>query len=128
MTNKFPKDDVTHRLLWNFLSEIVCNGSSGDTAKNNLHNLIALISSRQLSLSTSFYQIPNVVSEHLESYLKSCNTKTVTSEELPDTSDVSNITSESIASTLFNTLDFSKAMSLIGLSPKQYQTNSLTHV
>lgn len=128
MTNKFPKDDVTHKLLWNFLSEIICAGSSGDTAKNNLRNLIALISSRQLSLSTSFYQIPNSVSKPLESYLKSCNTKTATSEELPDTSDVSNITSESIASTLFNTLDFSKAMSLIGLSPTQYQTNSLTHV
>lgn len=127
MTNKFPKDDVTHRLLWNFLSEIVCTGNSVNTAKNDLQNLISSISSRQLSLSTSFFQIPNSVSENLESYLKSCNTKTVTSEDLPD-SDVSNITSESIASSLFNTLDFSKAMSLIGLSPTQYKTNSLTHI
>ncbi|VVC44647.1 Hypothetical protein CINCED_3A015549 [Cinara cedri] len=128
LMNKFPKDDVTHRLLWNFLSEIVCAGSSGNIAKNNFQNLLASISSRQLSLSTSFFQIPNSVSENFESYIKSCNTKNVTSEDILDTSDVSKITSESMASSLFNNLDFSKAMFLIGLSPTQYKTNSLKHV
>lgn len=126
--NKFPKDDVIHGLLWNFLSEIVCAGSSGNIAKNNFQNLLASISSRQLSLSTSFFQIPNSLSENFESYIKSCNTKNVTSEDLLDSSYVSKITSESIASSLFNNLDFSKAMSLIGLSPTQYKTNSLKHV
>lgn len=128
MIDKFPKDDTIHRFLWNFLSEIVCTGSSGDTAKNNLQHLVAIISSRQLSLSTSCFQTPNSLSEHLESYLKSCSANNLASEEVPTTSDKSNITSESIASSLFNDLDFSKAMSLIGLSPSRYQTDPLKQV
>jgi len=123
--DKFPKDDTIHRFLWNFLSEIVCIGSSGDTAKNNLQNLIAVISSRQLLLSTSSFQTSNPLIEHLESYLQSCNAKKLTLEDVPTTSDCSNITSASIASSLFNDLDFSKAMSLIGLSPSRYQTDPL---
>lgn len=124
--DKFPKDDTLHKLLWKFLSEIVCAGSSGDTSKNNLQNLIAVISSRQLL--TSCFHTPNALSEHLESYLKSCNTKKYTSEDVPTTSAVSNITSDSIARSLFNDLDFSKAMSLIGLSPSRYQTDQLKQV
>jgi len=122
LKDKFPKDDTIHRLLWNFLSEIVSTGSSSDSAKNHLQNLIAVISSRQLSLSASCFKTPNALSEHLMSYLKSCSTNTTT-EDVPTTSDASSITSESIASSLFNDLDFSKAMSLIGLS--RYQTDPL---
>lgn len=114
--DKFPKDDTIHRFLWNFLSEIVCAGSSGDTVKDNLQNLISVISSRQFSQSTCF-QTSN---DHLESCMKSCNTDDLTFEEVPTTS---TITSESIASSLFNGLDFSKAMYLIGLS--RYQTDPL---
>lgn len=125
MTDKFPEDDTIHKSLWNFLSEIVCTGSSGDTAKNHLQHLISIISSRQLSMSTSCFQTSNSLSEHLESYLKSCSANNLASEEMPTTSDVSKITSESIASSLFNELDFSKAMSLIGLSPSRYQTDRL---
>ncbi|CAH1732966.1 MPN domain-containing protein isoform X1 [Aphis gossypii] len=125
LMDKFPKDDTIHRFLWNFLSEIVCIGSSGDTAKNNLQNLIAVISSRQLLLSTSSFQTSNPLIEHLESYLQSCNANKLTLEDVPTTSDCSNITSASIASSLFNDLDFSKAMSLIGLSPSRYQTDPL---
>lgn len=123
--DKFPKDDTIRRLLWNFLSEIVCTGSSGNTAKNNLQNLMAVISSRQLSFSMSCFRSPNALSEHLEAYLKSCNAKTLTLKDTPTTSNVSNITSESIASSLFNDLDFSKAMSLIGLPSSRYQTDIL---
>lgn len=122
--DKFPKDDTIHQLLWNYLSEIVCADSSDDTAKNSLENLIAVISSHRILLSTSFqHQTPKALFEHLESYLKSCHSKTLISENVPTTSDVSNITSESIASSLFHDLDFSKAMSLIGLS--RYQTDPL---
>lgn len=117
--DKFPKDDTIYRFLWNFLSEIVCAGSSGDTVKENLQNLISVISSRQFSQSTCF-QTPNVLSDHLESCMKTCNTDNLTFEEVPTTS---TITSESIASSLFNGIDFSKAMYLIGLS--RYQTDSL---
>lgn len=126
--DKFPKDETIHKLLWSFLSEIVCAGSSGSTTKNNLRNLIAVISSRQLSLSTLCFKTPNASSEHLESYLKTCTTNTLATEDLPTTSDASSITSESIASSLFNDLDFSKAMSLIGLSPSRYQTDSVKQV
>lgn len=126
--DKFPKDDTVHRFLWNFLSEIVCTGSSGDSAKNNLQYLIAIISSRQLLLSTSCFQTPNSLSDYLESYLKSCSATSLKSDDVPTTSDTSNITSASIASSLFNDLDFSKAMSLIGLSPSRYQTDSLKQV
>lgn len=84
---------------------------------------MAVISSRQLSLSKSRFQTPNALSEHLEAYLKSCNSKTLSLEDY--TSSTSNITSESIASSLFNGLDFSKAMSLIGLTSSRYQTNPL---
>lgn len=123
--DKFPKDDSVHRLLWNFLSELVCAGSSGDIAKSNLQNLISAISSRQFPFSTSRFQLPNALSEHLESYLKSCHANKLTLEDIPTTSDTSNITSASIASSLFNDLEFSKAMSLIGLSPSRYQTDPL---
>ncbi|XP_025425558.1 MPN domain-containing protein isoform X2 [Sipha flava] len=125
LTDKFPEDDTIHKSLWNFLSEIVCTGSSGDSAKNNLQHLISIISSRQLLLSTSCFQTHSSLSEHLESHLKSCNANNLASNEMPTTSDASKITSESIASSLFNDLDFSKAMSLIGLSPSRYQTNPL---
>lgn len=101
-------------LLWNFLSEIVSSGSKSDSTRNNLQSLIDAISAQKLFLSSSCFK-------HLDSFLKSSNTKSVTLDDIPTSNYISNITSESIASSLFNDLDFSKTMSLIGLS--RYKTD-----
>lgn len=82
-----------------------------------------VISSPQLLQTKTRFQTPDSLSEHLKAYLKSCNSETLTLKDV--SASRSFITSESIASSLFNDLDFSKAMSLIGLTSSNYQTDPL---
>lgn len=130
MEDKFPKDDKIHRFLWNFLSEIISIGSSGDTLKNNLQNLLlAIIPSQFLTTSSSLCIPSNTVSQQLvDSHNKFNNTKKSITQDTPLLNASSSITSESIASSLFHNLEFSKAMSLIGLSLSRNQTSPLTQI
>ncbi|XP_050439490.1 MPN domain-containing protein [Adelges cooleyi] len=130
LEDKFPKDDKIHRFLWNFLSEIISIGSSGDTLKNNLQNLLlAIIPSQFLTTSSSLCIPSNTVSQQLvDSHNKFNNTKKSITQDTPLLNASSSITSESIASSLFHNLEFSKAMSLIGLSLSRNQTSPLTQI
>lgn len=124
--DKFPKDETIHKLLWNFLSDIVRTGSSDNTNKHHFENLVSFISScGQQSLSKRLcFKTTNALFENLDSYLKLCKSNGISSDDVPiTTSTSSSITSESIASCLFHDLNFAKAMSLIGLP--NYQTNLL---